>query len=414
MWLAADFGVTTGLLTFDLGGAYALESVDLWNYNSNIDPNRGVQTFLLEVSVDGEAFTPLLGSTTLARAAAVNPLSSSQFMLDGEAARYVRLIILSNHGGDYVGLSEVIFSGEEIISILVPATSYLGRMITRNTRGVISGQVDRGIVLRDAQVSVTRAKDGSALLTVSTQNQQGMIENVFTWVEITGFHASEDNSDRSFRGTGLQVGADVEFAPGVITGLSFGAKSLASSVGATNLDGDMVFIQPYLAYRHGPMSGEATLLYGRGDYEQDVAGTGKTELAALTLWGGYDLEVAGATVTPKLGLIVGREDVEGTSGVLAGTNASTKFVEASIGARYSRSVVGGSYFAGLYADYLATDADTTFVSDLLVDDGWTGRIEIGGSMQLDNGLMLDTSVEVGGIGGDLREVSGAVSATFKF
>ncbi|MBF9035588.1 autotransporter domain-containing protein [Rhodobacterales bacterium HKCCE2091] len=296
------------------------------------------------------------------------------------------------------------------------ASLQASRLVVVDTRGIIRGQANRSFATRDAMLSFVRTESGSApFVSVSSSGMPGMMGNLYTWVEVTGFHASDDAADRSYRGAGLQIGADAEVAPGVIAGLSIGAQDISSSVGAVSQDGTLVFLQPYVGYRNGPISGEATLVYGRGDFDQDGgAGEGETELYALTLSGGYDFAFAGATITPSIGLAIGREEVEGTGGVLAGTGETVEFGELSLGARYTRGFAGGSYFAGIYADYLHTDADTALVSDLLVDDGWTGRIELGGTMELDGGISLDTAVEFGGLGGDLHQVSGALRATFRF
>jgi hypothetical protein len=58
-----------------------------------------------------------------------------------------------------------------------------------------------------------------------------------------------------------------------------------SGVGAFRQDGTLRFIQPYLAYRSGAWSGEASLIYGHGDYDHTSVsgdGSGSTRFAALT------------------------------------------------------------------------------------------------------------------------------------
>ena len=66
--------------------------------------------------------------------------------------------------------------------------------------------------------------------------------------------------------------------PDMVVGLSLGVEDLDSTVGTVDQDGVLRFLQPYLAYRAGAWTGEATLLYGHGDYTQTSgggAGTGE-------------------------------------------------------------------------------------------------------------------------------------------
>ncbi|MCO6382867.1 autotransporter outer membrane beta-barrel domain-containing protein [Oceanicola sp. 502str15] len=242
--------------------------------------------------------------------------------------------------------------------------------------------------------------------------------NVYTWVDFNGFYADDDSADRSFRGAGVQVGADMELSPGLIAGLSLGADTIATATGTFSHEGDMIYLQPYLAYRSGAWAGEASVILGKGSFDQSNAGTtgeGESRLRALTLRGSYDIAYAGATITPSLGLTYGTQTVEGTGGALAGTGEqSVDFSQFSLGARYARPFGDGAYFVGVYADHSDTDAPTETVSELLVDEGWTGRVEVGGSFATRGGYGIDTSVQLGGLGGDLKQVSGGLKVSFRF
>jgi hypothetical protein len=203
-----------------------------------------------------------------------------------------------------------------------------------------------------------------------------------------------------------------------VAGLSFGVQDLDSSVGAFSQNGTLRFIQPYFAYRSGAWSGEASLIYGHGDYDQTSDGgdgTGSTRLAALTFTGGYDMAMDGYVLTPTLGFAHGMEKVEGETGTLADAGSETvRFTQASLGAEISADISGGEVFAGLHADWLNTSSDTALVSVLLVDDGWTGRIELGVSTAVGNGVELETSLSLSGLGGDLQQTSGALHFAFRF
>ena len=114
MWMSGG-AIQVGWLVFDLKAVYSLDTVVVWNYNSTIDLNRGVKDFNLEASLDGTNYTSLLDTSTLAMGTGSQTLPGQSFVLDGSAARYVRLNVESNYGpaeNPYVGLSEVQFGGE--------------------------------------------------------------------------------------------------------------------------------------------------------------------------------------------------------------------------------------------------------------------------------------------------------------
>jgi hypothetical protein len=311
-------------------------------------------------------------------------------------------------------------TSDEEIARLTAAAAQAGRMVVLDARTISRMRGRESLATRDAMMpfaNVTNA--GAVTVTQSTMGHNAMMGNVFAWVEFTGFRAEDDSNDRDYSGRGIQIGADMAVSPDMVVGLSFGAQDLDSSVGAFDQDGILRFVQPYLAYRSGAWSAEASFLYGHGDFDQtSSAGTGEAEtrLHAATFTGGYDLALdAGLTVTPMIGLVHGLEKVEGVSGTLEDTDAVfVRFTEASLGAELSQSISGGEVFVGLHADWLDTSSDTALVSDLLIDDGWTGRVAVGVAAEIGHGLDLDTSIEVSGLGGDLRQTSGSIRFAFRF
>ena len=107
MWLG---NATTGTVTFNLGGSYALTAADIWNYNFSGNTNRGTQTFDILTSSDGVNFTPVRTNATLAQGNGF--ATPNQVINFGADASYVELSILSNWGSSsYVGLGKVKFEG---------------------------------------------------------------------------------------------------------------------------------------------------------------------------------------------------------------------------------------------------------------------------------------------------------------
>ncbi|SRR6056297_67123 len=314
------------------------------------------------------------------------------------------------------------FGAADELATLAAASNAVGRLVIVNSAGVTRSRGQDSLTTRDEVLSFTRVADpetGSFTVTQSTMDSAQMMGGLYTWVDLTGFRAEDDGTNRSYTGRGLQIGADMAVMPDMVVGLSLGVQDLDATVGAVGQDGVLRYLQPYMAYAAGAWSGEASLIYGWGDFTQTSGGgtgEGDTRLAALTFNGGYDIALdQGVTVTPMLGLVHGVERVEGVSGTLAGAGTETvRFTQASLGGEVSQSTASGEIFAGLHAEWLNTDADTALVSDLLVDDGWTGRLELGLSTEVGNGISLDTSVALSGLGGDLRSTSGALRFAFRF
>lgn len=316
------------------------------------------------------------------------------------------------------------FSGptaDEELATLITTSGAAGRLIVVDGAGNARDMGEVSLATRAQRPAFTgvAASERGLVPVMSSQGAPGMIGNLYTWVQVTGFDSAEDDGPGNVSGGGLQIGADLQIGPGMVAGLSLGHNQISGSDGSTSQDGTQTFLQPYFAYGQGPWHGNASLMVGRGDYDQTSIGgdgTGETRLWAVTLEGGYDLAMGDALiVTPTLGLIHGRTTVEGTGGTLAGAGSQDyDFTQASLGAEVSYDIAQGSVFAGLHADHLTQNADTVLTGDLLSEDGWSGRIELGGTMQLSNGLDLAASVELGGLGGGARTVSGGLRLGWTF
>ena len=295
-------------------------------------------------------------------------------------------------------------------------------LFLNSAHGVSGQQGQSSLATRNQHLSFSRATGNPAeglVATASSQNRPGFMGNLYTWIEVTGFRADDDSLNRDYSGRGLQIGADLAVSGDMVVGLSVGVQDIDVSGGAYTHDGTLRFMQPYLAYTAGAWSGEASLMLGWGEFSQNVSGitgTGDTELRALSFTGRYDVALSDTmTITPTLGLTRGEEETTGTGGSLAGTGSvSVQFTEVSLGARLTRVTGSGAFFAGLHADWLDTSSDTQLVADVLSDDGWTGRIEFGGSVAMNNGFELDTSISVAGLGGDMRSTTASLNVGIRF
>ena len=127
MWMTQQGqGANQGWLVFDLGAAYKLTGVDMWQYNFLSPPfipgvintiYRGTEDFTLSTSLDGITFDSVLnGSMVLGDG---EPVSATNFSFDA-TAQYVRIDLNDNLVPDGyledtyptygVGLSEVRFT----------------------------------------------------------------------------------------------------------------------------------------------------------------------------------------------------------------------------------------------------------------------------------------------------------------
>jgi hypothetical protein len=267
-----------------------------------------------------------------------------------------------------------------------------------------------GVAATRAQLSFVRDRDAEAIETTgSTRGAQAT--GVNTWVELTGFVINGNDLRQS--ATGFQLGGDIHVTPNVALGLSVGHNEVNSTAGGFDLSGDLTFIQPYAAYVSGQLRAEASLIYGRGDFDQvSLAGAGSADssLIAATLSGAYDMVLStGQTFSPIAALSYGEEEVDGTGGTLAGTGSdTTSFGRASIGARLITPFETGSAFVGLHADYDYSSGDTDLIAGFDDDTGLAGRLELGVDADVTDRLELRATMSVGGLGRATRDVAAGV------
>jgi hypothetical protein len=117
-WVAVG---VTGLVTWDLGGVYALDQMAVWNFGSGSgNPAYATNRIQLWTSADGIVYTSR-GSFGLVNPNGA-PLATAQLLPISSSAQYVRMEILSNYGGPASALGEVAFGVPEPGTLLLLGT----------------------------------------------------------------------------------------------------------------------------------------------------------------------------------------------------------------------------------------------------------------------------------------------------
>lgn len=177
MWLSAGTlnGGTDPLpaqITFDLGTAGEISSMRVWNYNEAGQTTRGANLVeILAASEPGGPFTTV-ATVNFGRAFGVTSEIGQRVPLNLARARYVRLNILTTHGGDnqLAGLSEVRFfrsgtPGAPVpVALRVPVTSLWNSGVGDDGRPLPPGAPDPHYVnLADNQPAVAMSPNAAWL-----------------------------------------------------------------------------------------------------------------------------------------------------------------------------------------------------------------------------------------------------------
>jgi len=116
--------VNTQKVWFDLGQAYDLTDLYVWNHNQEFLTGRGVKDLEIFYSTDNSLFSSA-GLYQFAQAGGTPTQSAQNLSLTAASARYVRFDIISDWNGaanDYVGLSEVRFGGIAVVPVPEPTS----------------------------------------------------------------------------------------------------------------------------------------------------------------------------------------------------------------------------------------------------------------------------------------------------
>lgn len=353
------------------------------------------------------------------------PQSALLSDFDGENANGTwTLTIRDQFGGDIGTLNLwqllITSSAKALLDELEATAGTFARLSTRQSFGNTRQGAQNSFATRDLQSPLGFGGNVEGAPVVSSKNGQ-LMGNLYVWGEFSGVRADHKggNSQREFFSTGLQVGADVALDDNFVAGLSAGYNDLEERSTNIETEGDFFYVQPYLGYRRGAWSAEASLMYGEAEYDQTSVGgkgTADSDVWAIGLSVARDLEMSNSiTLTPMASARYGEEDITGKSGTLAGAGSTTvDFSEYSVGARWTRTTKNGVNYIGLHADYVDSSAPQALAGGGFDPEGLSGRVEFGGGVRVTPNSNLSMGFQIGGIGSDLPDLAGQVRYGMNF
>jgi hypothetical protein len=313
----------------------------------------------------------------------------------------------------------------DCLTELSAASTILGQAMTGGAFSATRSNTGNSFSTRDQALSFglapTESGTGDQIVTVSSQSPS-MLGDMYLWIDVSAFRA-EATGARNYDANSFQFGADFAVSPNWVVGLSMGVSDLGADFAGGTTDGDALFVQPYVGYRSGPWSADLSIIVAQIDYNTTLGGgvpvllVGESDMLAVNLQIAREMAMAnGAMLTPSLSIEVGDEDYSGAS--IGSPVADTNFgwTEVSFGARYGFALGGlNQAYVGAYADYMSSDAPTSALLTTPFNiDGWSGRVEFGGSMSLNDRTTLSAGIQSGGFGSDLTSYSGNLELEIRF
>jgi hypothetical protein len=378
-------------------------------YQTSFDPNAQL-TNLVAGNDDGGT-----GLLSLINAANDGPFTPGEY-----------IVVVGGFDNLDFGIYTLVLNGaivgfaNALLDELEATAGTFARLSTRQSFGNTRSGAQNSFATRDLQSPLGFGGDVEGAPVVSSKNGQ-LMGSLYVWGEFTGLRADHKggNSQREFFSTGLQIGADVALDDNFVAGLSAGYNDLEERSTNIETEGDFFYVQPYLGYRRGAWSAEASLMYGQADYDQvSIGGTGTadSDVWAIGLSVARDLEMSNAiTLTPMASARYGEEDITGKSGTLAGAGSTTvDFSEYSVGARWTRNTGNGMNYVGLHADYVDSSAPQALAGGGFDPEGLSGRVEFGGGIQVTANSNVSMGFQIGGIGSDLPDYAGQVRFGMNF
>jgi len=214
MWLAEQWD-TQPWIIYEFDREYTLQTMWVWNYNQVVADGstrtgRGTRDCTIEYSTDGSNWQPLGTTHTFAIADATDTYAhNTEVDFNSVRARYVKISVLNNHGGNCSGLSEVRFYAGNMVSFATSASSVLETGGTAPVEVVLSSPVQETVTV-DYSVTGGTADNGTdySLAPGTLTFSQGQTNRTIT-VPVTDDGMNEDDETVTITLSGLS-GGDVQ------------------------------------------------------------------------------------------------------------------------------------------------------------------------------------------------------------
>lgn len=309
-------------------------------------------------------------------------------------------------GGD--GESDGGVASSQSAAFMATAQNEGLRQIAAANRLARAGQRARASGYRGERTSATRE---------ASRTGHGFSTETFSvWASIGGGAVNADfggNLDTTH--FVAQAGLEYELGDFAL-GLSLGGGRTTARTDITALDGESLFVQPYLTYAAGAFSGVASLAYTRTDYDDSAGAIDSGDRLSGSLGVAYDIELGDGTLLRPFGYAGGGWETLDTSAA----DDDTSFWTGRAGLELSRETDLGNgqsvtAWISAAAEVISTDAPGTplLLTDYQ-DDRFGGRVEAGFDGNISGGVRLFTNIYSSGLFSDAPGYGGRIGIEIPF
>ena len=177
-----------GTIDFNLGGNFDIDGLAFWNQNEGgPDSNIGVNTVEFYSSTDGITYNLITGAPTSFSQITIQPAPPELFSFTAISTSYIRMNILSNHGGANTGFAEIAFATGGILntesflsnrSVKIfpnPSSDYIQITNLKTTENYflynnLGQEIKQGIISNDQKIDIQILQKGLFFLKIGEGN----------------------------------------------------------------------------------------------------------------------------------------------------------------------------------------------------------------------------------------------------
>ncbi|MGM0583610.1 MAG: nidogen-like domain-containing protein [Pseudomonadota bacterium] len=308
--------------------------------------------------------------------------------------------------------------------IIIDTGSDLGALATESAISLTQAQSDDLWKLsrrnRAARAQVRRSEADSAMAGDGTSTGRFSV-----WARAGGAQMNADfGGDLDVSHFIAQAGLEYALSEELALGLSLGGARTDARTARDSLDGEAMFLSPYVSYGRGPLSAVGSLIYTYTDYDEEDDAVEHGHRFATTATVGYDVATRGSTTLTPFGYAAGGVERLDTA---AGDDEAGFFIgRAGVEVSHALALGGGSegapaaaeVFGTVAAEYVSGDAPDDLGPTTLADydsDRLGGRVEAGFSYSPVNSPMsVFASAASSGVFTDATSYGGRVGLSVPF